>query len=71
MLKLGKSSSSLVKTGVIVYKFKEDLYGVGLILTEYPTGHKFRSYNNERTIYDLIRNCSSIDIQEIQTALKS
>lgn len=70
-LKAGKSSSSLIKTGVSVYKIKENLYEIGLKLTESPTGHKVRSYNEERTICDLIRNRSSIEIQEIQSALKT
>ncbi len=70
-LKAGTSSSSLIKSGVTVYKIKEDLYEPGLILTESPTGHKIRSYNDERTICGLIRNRNNIEIQEIQFGLKS
>ncbi|WP_414838884.1 type IV toxin-antitoxin system AbiEi family antitoxin domain-containing protein [Carnobacterium sp. TMP28] len=70
-LKAGKSSTSLIKSGVTVYKIKEKLFEVGLISLESPTGHKIRSYNDERTICDLIRNRSSIEIQEIQSALKT
>ena len=70
-LKAGKSSTSLIKSGVTVYKIKENLFEIGLISMESPTGHKIRSYNDERTICDLIRNRSSIEIQEIQSALKT
>ena len=70
-LKAGKSSTSLIKTGVTVYKIKENLFEIGLISLQSPTGHKIRSYNDERTICDLIRNRSSIEIQEIQSALKT
>lgn len=70
-LKTGESSTRLIESGIEVYKIKESLYDIGLILTKSPTGHKIRSYNCERTVCDLIRSRSSIEIQEIQSVLKA
>lgn len=70
-LKTGESSTRLIESGIKVYKIKESLYEEGLILTKSPTGHEIRSYNGERTVCDLIRSRSNIEIQEIQTVLKT
>lgn len=70
-LKTGTSSTSLIKSDVKVYKIKESLYEVGLITTESPTGKIIRSYDAERTVCDFIRSRSTIEIQELQTVLKS
>lgn len=70
-LTTGESSTRLIESGVTVYKIKESLYEVGLIQTKSPTGYKIRSYNAERTVCDLIRSRSSVEIQVIQSVLKS
>ena len=70
-LKTGESSTRLVKSGLIVYKIKQELYEVGLMLAKSPSGHEIRSYNAERTVCDIIRSRSNIEIQEIQTVLKT
>ena len=70
-LKTGESSTRLVKSGLIVYKIKQELYEVGLMLAKSPSGHEIRSYNAERTVCDIIRSRSKIEIQEIQTVLKT
>ena len=36
-----------------------------------PGGHQLRVYNAERTICDMIRSRSNIEIQDYQTALRS
>jgi hypothetical protein len=68
-LKTGESSTRLVKSGLTVYKIKLELHEVGLMLTKSPSGHEIRSYNAERTVCDIIRSRSNIEIQEIQTVL--
>ena len=70
-LKTGESSTRLVKSGLIVYKIKQELYEVGLMLAKSPSGHEIRSYNAERTVCDIIRSRSKIEIQEIQTVLNT
>lgn len=39
-------------------------------MTQTPFGHAVPVYNMERTICDIIRNRSSIEIQTLQNALK-
>ena len=69
-LKAGTSSSGLAKSGVKVYKVKEGLCYEGIIQARSPTGQPLRTYNPERTICDLVRSRSSIEIQELQSAIK-
>jgi hypothetical protein len=69
-LKAGTNSVGLATNGVKVYKVKELLFNEGIIETNSPSAHKVRSYNAERTICDLIRSRSNIEIQDLQTAIK-
>lgn len=69
-LKAGASTSRLSKQGIKVYKVKTELFKLGLSEAASHTGHWLRVYNIERTICDLVRNRSSVEIQDIQTALK-
>jgi predicted transcriptional regulator of viral defense system len=70
-LKTGTSSATLSKEGVKVYKIKSGLFDLGLDSANTPAGHIVRIYNRERTVCDLIRSRNGIEIQEIQTAIKS
>jgi len=69
-LKAGTNATGLVKQGVKVFKVKEGLHDEGTMETQSPAGHTIRVYNPERTICDLIRSRSNIEIQDLQTAVK-
>ena len=69
-VKAGTSSSGLTKSGVKVYKVKEEMFDEGIIKTRSPSSHPLRTYNPERTICDLIRSRRNIEAQELQTAIK-
>jgi len=69
-LKAGTNATGLTKQGVQVYKVKEELHDVGVTKTRSPAGHTLRIYNPERTICDLIRSRSNIEIQDLLTAIK-
>ncbi|MDR1185228.1 MAG: type IV toxin-antitoxin system AbiEi family antitoxin domain-containing protein [Coriobacteriales bacterium] len=69
-LKTSMSATNLSKQGIKVYKIKEELFDLGLIKTKSPVGHLLRSYNAERTICDLVRSRSTVEIQDLQSALK-
>ncbi len=53
-----------------VYRIKKELFNLGVIEVESPAGHKVKTYNTERTICDLLRNRSNVEIQDLQSALK-
>jgi hypothetical protein len=69
-LESGSSTSRLAKQDVKVYKVKSELFNLGLSEAESLAGHNLRVYNAERTICDLIRSRSSIEVQDMQIALK-
>ena len=69
-MKSGAYTTQLSKEGIKVYKVKEDLFELGLAHTQSQFGHPLRVYNAERTICDITRSRSTIEIQTMQTALK-
>ena len=69
-LNAGKNSTGLVKSGVKVYKVKEELFSEGIIEARSPSGNTLRTYNPERTICDLVRSRRNIEAQELQSAIK-
>ncbi len=69
-MKAGSNATRITKQGVKVYKVKEELYGEGIIEALSPAGHTLQVYNSERTICDLIRSRSNVEIQDLQTALR-
>ncbi|MCL5982537.1 MAG: type IV toxin-antitoxin system AbiEi family antitoxin domain-containing protein [Firmicutes bacterium] len=69
-LKAGTNATGLTKQGVKVYKVKEELFAEGIIEVQSPAGHALRAYNPERTICDLLRSRSNIEIQDLQAAIK-
>jgi len=69
-LKAGTNATGLTKQGVKVYKVKEELFAEGIIEVQSPAGHTLRAYNPERTICDLVRSRSNIEIQDLQAAIK-
>jgi len=70
-LKAGTNATRLTKQGVKVYKVKKELFIEGITEVKSPAGHVLRAYNPERTICDLMRSRSNIEIQDLQTAIKA
>jgi predicted transcriptional regulator of viral defense system len=66
----GYNASSLKAVGVKVYYIKHDLYSLGLTTTKSPHGNPIKTYDLERTICDVVRSRSQIDIQFMNDALK-
>ena len=69
-LMTGYNPSRLTADGIKVYTVKKELYGLGI--GEYPTmyGNMVRAYDPERTICDILRSRSGIEIQTFEDALK-
>ena len=65
----GYNPAGLVKQGVRVYKVKQDWYELGVCRKESPSGHLVRLYDMERTICDLIRRRSEIEVSVFKYAL--
>lgn len=70
-LKAGTNTAGLSKQGVKVYKVKADLFGEGITQGNSPSGNIVRVYNAERTICDLFRSRRNIEIQDLQSAVKT
>lgn len=70
-LKTGTNSSGLSKQGIKVYKVKDELFEYGVIEVRSPSGNTVRTYNTERTICDLFRSRSNIEIQDFHDAVKT
>ena len=66
----GYSTTRLKAEGLSVYTIKPELYEVGLTTGQTPFGHTVPVYDMERTICDLLRSRSSMEIQTFQGALK-
>ena len=69
-VKTGYNPSRLREDGVQVYTVKKELHEVGMTTGQTPFGHTVPVYDMERTICDLIRSRSRIEIQVFQSALK-
>jgi predicted transcriptional regulator of viral defense system len=69
-LKASANTTRLRKDGIKVYRVKENLLGEGVIDTVSPSGHPLRTYCAERTICDLFRSRSGIEVQDLQAAVK-
>jgi len=70
-VKSGYNRTSLTAEGVQVYSIKADLLELGLTTLKSPTGHSLRAYNAERTICDIIRSRSNVEMQDYQAAIKT
>jgi hypothetical protein len=62
-LQVGANTSGL--KDAVVRKVKADCMDLGLSHSVTPFGHIVRCYNAERTLCDLARSRSSIDIQDM------
>ena len=69
-VKTGYNPSSLQADGIKVYTIKKELHGVGIITMNTPFGNPVLAYDAERTICDLIRSRSGIEMQTFKNALK-
>ena len=67
----GYNTQKLKESGIKVYTVKKELLAVGRMEYLNSFGHKIPIYDLERTICDLIRNRSSFEFQDFQTAIKS
>lgn len=67
----GYSPTRLKAEGLSVYTMKPELFDVGLSSGQTPFGHTVPVYDMERTICDLLRSRSRIEIQTFQGALKA
>lgn len=68
--KSGYHVKSMTEQNIKVYRIKSELLELGISTVESPAGHIVRSYNAERTVCDLLRNRSQVEIQDLQSALK-
>ena len=69
-VKAGYNVPTLKNAGIKVYTIKKELFETGAICLPSPVGHMLRVYNAERTVCDILRSRSNIEIQDMQTALK-
>lgn len=69
-VKRGYNSASLKQHRVKVYFVRPEMYDVGIIEIYSNNGHILRVYNAERTVCDIIRNRSNIEVQDFQKALR-
>lgn len=67
----GYNSPSLREQGVHIHYVKSEWYGLGICDIKTPEGNLVKAYDKERTICDLIRRKSSVDITEFNYALKA
>ena len=67
----GYSTTRLTAEGLSVYTIKPELFDVGVSSGQTPFGHTVPVYDMERTICDLLRSRSRIEIQTFQGALKA
>ena len=69
-VKTGYNPSRLKKDGVKVYTVKEELYELGIITLLTPFGNVVKVYNKERTVCDILRSRTNVEIQSFQEAIK-
>lgn len=69
-VKTGYNPSSLRSDGIRVYTVKNELHLIGVTTAMTTFGNQVLVYDMERTICDLIRSRSNIEIQSFQGALK-
>ena len=70
-LKNGYNPTKLKAEGIQVFTVKPELHEVGLTTGQTPFGHTVPVYDMERTICDLLRSRSSVEMQTFQGALKA
>ena len=69
-VKTGYNPAGLKADGIRVYTVKKELHGVGIITMNTPFGNPVPVYDAERTVCDIIRSRSGIEMQTFQDALR-
>lgn len=69
-VKTGMNTKSLRNSGAKVYSIKPELYELGFTTAATPYNRVVRTYDMERTICDIIRSRSQMDIEILTDALK-
>lgn len=69
-MKQGYNSTNLTKQGVKVYTVKKEWHNMGIVEVQSPMGHMLRTYNAERTLCDVFRGHSQVEMQDRQTAIR-
>ena len=70
-VRAGYNNIKLKNEGIKMYFIKPELFELGLIEVKSPMGHILRAYNAERTICDLVRGRSNVEIQDLSAAIKT
>lgn len=70
-VKTGRNPTKMKAEGIQVFTIKSELHGVGITTAQTPFGHTVPVYDMERTVCDLLRSRSRIEIQTFQGALKA
>ena len=70
-VKTGCNPTKMKAEGIQVFTIKSELHGVGITMAQTPFGHTVPVYDMERTVCDLLRSRSRIEIQTFQGALKA
>ena len=69
-VKTGYNPSRLQEDGFQVYTVKKELHELGTTMMQTSLGHSVPVYDMERTICDVLRSRSNIEMQVFQDALK-
>lgn len=70
-VKTGCNPTKMKAEGIQVFTIKSELHGVGITTAQTPFGHTVPVYDMERTVCDLLRSRSRIEIQTFQGVLKA
>lgn len=69
-VKRGYNPTNLTKQGVKVYTVKKEWYTLGVTQAHTPMGHMVCVYDAERTLCDVLRGNSQIEVQDKRTAIR-
>ncbi len=69
-VKTGYNPTRLREDGFKVYTIQKGLHGTGIIDAETSFGHTVPVYDMERTVCDILRSRSNIEMQTFQSAIK-
>lgn len=70
-VKSGYNATHLRKSGSKVFSIKKEFFELGETKVDTPFGNEVSVYNQERTICDMIRSRSKIEVQIFQEAIKN
>lgn len=69
-MKRGYNPANPTKQGVKVYTVKKEWYNLGVTQVCTPMGHMVRVYDAERTLCDVFRGNSQVEMQDRQIAIR-